>query len=159
VEAGSVDKSGDRERLAASFDGAADLYQRARPDYPSEVYDRLIAVTGLFAGRQPARGGGCRRSQLRMTGCRAAEERDGDRLGCAAVALSVTTPTGTSVSVASSTGPTCSTWSTRSGVPAVVRAMPDRFPSAVFEADRDARPQQSERAGPHRVGVAGGVAS
>jgi hypothetical protein len=120
-----VDKSGDRERLAASFDGAADLYQRARPEYPSEVYDRLIAVTGLSPGASLLEVGAAVGRNSERPGVRAAEERDGDRLGCAAVALSVTTPTGTSVSVASSTGPTCSTWSTRSGVPAVVRAMPN----------------------------------
>jgi hypothetical protein len=32
----------ERQRLAATFDRAADLYQRARPEYPSEVYDRLL---------------------------------------------------------------------------------------------------------------------
>ena len=36
-----------RERLAATFDRAAELYQRARPEYPVELYDRLLAVTGL----------------------------------------------------------------------------------------------------------------
>ena len=37
----------DRERLAATFDGAAPLYQRARPDYPPALYERLLEVTGL----------------------------------------------------------------------------------------------------------------
>jgi SAM-dependent methyltransferase len=37
----------DRERLAATFDRAAALYQRARPEYPSELYARLLDVTGL----------------------------------------------------------------------------------------------------------------
>jgi 16S rRNA A1518/A1519 N6-dimethyltransferase RsmA/KsgA/DIM1 with predicted DNA glycosylase/AP lyase activity len=41
---------GDRERLAATFDRAADLYQRARPEYPSELYDHLIDVTRLSPG-------------------------------------------------------------------------------------------------------------
>jgi SAM-dependent methyltransferase len=45
-----VVESGDRERLAATFDGAADLYQWARPEYPGELYDRLVAVTGLSPG-------------------------------------------------------------------------------------------------------------
>jgi SAM-dependent methyltransferase len=36
-----------RRRLAATFDQAADLYQRARPEYPAEVYQRLLEVTGL----------------------------------------------------------------------------------------------------------------
>jgi len=34
-----------------------------------------------------------------------------------------------------------------------------QVPVAVFEADRDARPQQSEGGGRHRIGVAAGVAS
>jgi SAM-dependent methyltransferase len=41
---------GDRERLAATFDRAADRYQRARPEYPSELYDHLIDVTRLSPG-------------------------------------------------------------------------------------------------------------
>lgn len=41
---------GDRERLAATFDQAAALYQRARPDYPAELFDDLVAAAGLAAG-------------------------------------------------------------------------------------------------------------
>ena len=37
----------DRARLAATFDDAADLYQRARPEYPPALYERLLEVTGL----------------------------------------------------------------------------------------------------------------
>lgn len=37
----------ERERLAATFDAAAELYQRARPDYPTELYDRLTGITRL----------------------------------------------------------------------------------------------------------------
>jgi len=40
----------DRERLGATFDRAAAFYQRARPDYPAELFDDLIAVTGLTTG-------------------------------------------------------------------------------------------------------------
>jgi SAM-dependent methyltransferase len=40
----------DRERLGKTFDRAAGYYQRARPDYPGELFDDLIAVTGLVAG-------------------------------------------------------------------------------------------------------------
>ncbi len=40
----------ERERLAATFDRAAELYQRARPEYPSELYDRLLRVTRLSPG-------------------------------------------------------------------------------------------------------------
>ena len=39
-----------RERLAATFDRAAELYQRARPEYPSELYYRLLRVTQLPPG-------------------------------------------------------------------------------------------------------------
>ncbi|HVM15937.1 MAG TPA: class I SAM-dependent methyltransferase [Egibacteraceae bacterium] len=41
-----------RERLAATFDSSADLYQGARPEYPAALYERLHEVTGLQA---PAR--------------------------------------------------------------------------------------------------------
>ena len=37
----------DRESLAATFDDAAALYQRARPEYPPALYERLLEVTGL----------------------------------------------------------------------------------------------------------------
>lgn len=37
----------DRERFAATFDSAAALYQRARPEYPRALYERLLEVTGL----------------------------------------------------------------------------------------------------------------
>jgi Methyltransferase domain len=47
---GCVTNDAERERLASTFDQAADLYQRARPDYPSELYDRLVEVTGLTPG-------------------------------------------------------------------------------------------------------------
>lgn len=36
-----------RARLAATFDRAADLYQQARPEYPPELYERLIEATGM----------------------------------------------------------------------------------------------------------------
>ncbi|HKA10066.1 MAG TPA: methyltransferase domain-containing protein [Candidatus Dormibacteraeota bacterium] len=40
----------DRQALRGSFDRAADLYQRARPDYPEELLDDLVAVAGLAPG-------------------------------------------------------------------------------------------------------------
>lgn len=40
----------DRERLRDTFNTAAQLYQRARPEYPESLFDRVIAVTGLPAG-------------------------------------------------------------------------------------------------------------
>lgn len=42
-----MDDDPERERRAATFDRAARLYQRARPDYPIELYDRLLEITGL----------------------------------------------------------------------------------------------------------------
>ncbi len=40
----------DRERLGTTFDQAAAFYQRARPDYPGELFDDLIKVARLAAG-------------------------------------------------------------------------------------------------------------
>jgi SAM-dependent methyltransferase len=40
----------DRRQLRTSFDSAADLYQRARPEYPEALYDALIETAGLRAG-------------------------------------------------------------------------------------------------------------
>jgi SAM-dependent methyltransferase len=37
----------DRERLGSAFDSAAGLYHQARPDYPDELYDALIELTGI----------------------------------------------------------------------------------------------------------------
>ncbi|MFC4532789.1 class I SAM-dependent methyltransferase [Sphaerisporangium dianthi] len=43
--------SADR-RLRVTFDSAAPIYQRARPDYPAELYSDLLAITGV---RPPGR--------------------------------------------------------------------------------------------------------
>ena len=40
----------DRERLRQTFNSAARSYHQARPDYPSELFDDLIAVAGLAPG-------------------------------------------------------------------------------------------------------------
>jgi SAM-dependent methyltransferase len=40
----------DRERLRATFDEAAAKYERARPDYPSALYDELIRLACLDPG-------------------------------------------------------------------------------------------------------------
>ena len=37
----------DRERLGQSFDSASDFYQRARPDYPPALIERILNVTEL----------------------------------------------------------------------------------------------------------------
>jgi SAM-dependent methyltransferase len=40
----------DRERLRETFNRAAGSYQRARPDYPGELFDDLLTVAGLSPG-------------------------------------------------------------------------------------------------------------
>ena len=40
----------DRDRLRRTFEGVAGSYQRARPEYPAELFDDLLAVTGLPPG-------------------------------------------------------------------------------------------------------------
>jgi len=42
----------DRHRLRRTFDSAADLYQRARPEYPKELYDALVRTARISAGDQ-----------------------------------------------------------------------------------------------------------
>ena len=42
--------SDDRERLSEPFDLAAELYHEARPDYPEQLFDRLVELTGLRPG-------------------------------------------------------------------------------------------------------------
>jgi SAM-dependent methyltransferase len=39
-----------REGLRQTFDRASDLYHRARPDYPEELIDHLVRVTGVRPG-------------------------------------------------------------------------------------------------------------
>ena len=39
-----------RNTLAQSFDRAAALYQQARPDYPEELFNRLIKAANLKVG-------------------------------------------------------------------------------------------------------------
>jgi len=41
---------GEREQLRQTFDQAAGSYQRARPDYPAELFGDLIAAAGLAPG-------------------------------------------------------------------------------------------------------------
>jgi SAM-dependent methyltransferase len=40
----------ERARLRTTFDSAADRYQRARPEYPTELYDALIELAELQPG-------------------------------------------------------------------------------------------------------------
>lgn len=39
-----------REHLRESFDQASAIYQRARPEYPDELFDHLVDKTGLVVG-------------------------------------------------------------------------------------------------------------
>jgi SAM-dependent methyltransferase len=45
-----VTSESDRESLRRTFDSAAGSYHRARPDYPAELFDDLLRVTGLPPG-------------------------------------------------------------------------------------------------------------
>src|SRR5215472_9341762 len=49
---GSMISDGDRNMLRDTFDRAADLYQRARPDYPDELLDDVVTVAGLTTGNR-----------------------------------------------------------------------------------------------------------
>ena len=40
----------DRRYLRSTFDSAVDRYQRARPDYPPELFETLIRVAGIQSG-------------------------------------------------------------------------------------------------------------
>lgn len=48
--AGDDDRMTDGRELRMTFDSAADLYQRARPEYPSELYESLLDAAGLSVG-------------------------------------------------------------------------------------------------------------
>lgn len=40
----------EREQLRTTFDDVADLYHESRPEYPEQIFDRLLEVTGLCPG-------------------------------------------------------------------------------------------------------------
>lgn len=40
----------ERERLRQTFNQAAEIYDRVRPDYPEALFDDLVALTGLVPG-------------------------------------------------------------------------------------------------------------
>ena len=37
----------DRDKLKRTFDQDAELYDKARPDYPEQIFDHLFALGGL----------------------------------------------------------------------------------------------------------------
>lgn len=39
--------AGDRERLGATFDRSAELYDKIRPGYPDQLFDDLVSLTGI----------------------------------------------------------------------------------------------------------------
>jgi len=45
-----VRSDAERERLRETFDQAAEIYHRVRPDYPEALFDDLIALAGLAPG-------------------------------------------------------------------------------------------------------------
>jgi SAM-dependent methyltransferase len=45
-----VPEDDERERLRQTFDQAAEIYDRARPDYPEALYDDLVALARLVPG-------------------------------------------------------------------------------------------------------------
>jgi SAM-dependent methyltransferase len=50
VESGSMPDS--REQLRTTFESAAALYHQARPDYPDELFDALVAMAALAPGAE-----------------------------------------------------------------------------------------------------------
>jgi 16S rRNA A1518/A1519 N6-dimethyltransferase RsmA/KsgA/DIM1 with predicted DNA glycosylase/AP lyase activity len=40
----------ERNRLRATFDGAALLYDEVRPGYPEELFDDVVSLSGIPAG-------------------------------------------------------------------------------------------------------------
>ena len=42
----------DREQLRQTFDSAAGRYHQARPDYPAELFDKLVRLAGLRPGER-----------------------------------------------------------------------------------------------------------
>jgi protein-L-isoaspartate O-methyltransferase len=45
-----VRSDAERERLRGTFDQAAEIYHRARPDYPEALFDDLVVLAGLAPG-------------------------------------------------------------------------------------------------------------
>ncbi|GMA63002.1 hypothetical protein NZD89_24575 [Alicyclobacillus fastidiosus] len=56
----------ERITLRQSFDRAAELYQKARPDYPNELFDSLINIANLEV-RDRLLEGGCATGKATLT--------------------------------------------------------------------------------------------
>jgi len=78
---------GDRDKLKKTFDKDAELYDKARPDYPEEIFDDLFALSGL--GRDAAVleigcGTGQATKHLARRGCRVVCVEPGENLAVVA---------------------------------------------------------------------------
>ena len=69
-----------RERRRATFDQAADLYDRARPGYPPALFEDLAELTGVGAGSRVLEiGPGTAQATLPLAELRVAAAPSGDR--------------------------------------------------------------------------------
>ena len=70
----------DRESLRATFDTVAASYAGARPAYPGQLYDALVAATGIGPGSRLLEvgcGPGTATLPLARLGCRITGDRAG----------------------------------------------------------------------------------
>jgi SAM-dependent methyltransferase len=77
----------DRKSLRRTFDQQAELYQKARPDYPEEVFDELSALAGLRPGSRVLEigcGTGQATRPLARRGCRVVCVELGEHLAAVA---------------------------------------------------------------------------
>jgi hypothetical protein len=52
--------SAERNRLRATFDEAASLYDEVRPGYPEELFDDVVSLSGIPAGEEDSRSAAAR---------------------------------------------------------------------------------------------------
>ena len=78
---------GDREKLKRTFDKGAELYDKARPDYPEQIFDDLFALGGLgsdAAVLEVGCGTGKATKSLARRGCRVMWVELGENLAAVA---------------------------------------------------------------------------
>ncbi|MFZ0677373.1 class I SAM-dependent methyltransferase [Candidatus Binatus sp.] len=78
---------GDREKLKRTFDKGAELYDKARPDYPEQIFDDLFALGGLgsdAAVLEVGCGTGKATKSLARRGCRVVGVELGENLAAVA---------------------------------------------------------------------------